>query len=200
MNATLPRLLPCAARRATAWKNGLGTTIEIARDPPGAGFADFDWRISRAQFEHDSPFSAFPGVDRVLVVLSGELELQVASMPSVRLDVASAPYAFAGDVPATGRVLAGPIEDLNVMTARARVAAVVERLSFAGSMTLPSRAGCVVVYCVSGASTVSASGGQYRLDADDGLWLPDGGAIRLASMAANSHVVVITLTRRAGAS
>lgn len=33
---------------------------------------DFIWRISMARVEQPGPFSAFPGVDRVLAVLEGE--------------------------------------------------------------------------------------------------------------------------------
>jgi uncharacterized protein len=53
------------------WKNGAGTTREVARGPADASFDDFDWRISLAEIERDAPFSAFPGIERCIVLLQG---------------------------------------------------------------------------------------------------------------------------------
>ena len=53
------------------WKNGGGTTAEIAAFPDGAGFNAFDWRISLAEVASDGPFSAFPGIDRTLMLVEG---------------------------------------------------------------------------------------------------------------------------------
>jgi environmental stress-induced protein Ves len=35
--------------RTTAWKNGGGSTTEIAVQPAGASLDDFDWRVSMAR-------------------------------------------------------------------------------------------------------------------------------------------------------
>ena len=53
------------------WKNGAGWTREIALGPAGASADDFGWRLSVAELEHDAPFSAFPGIDRCIVVIDG---------------------------------------------------------------------------------------------------------------------------------
>jgi len=53
------------------WGNGGGTTAEILAAPDGAGFGDFDWRVSTAVVAADGPFSVFPDVDRVLCVIEG---------------------------------------------------------------------------------------------------------------------------------
>ncbi|MET0374587.1 MAG: HutD family protein [Rhizorhabdus sp.] len=100
-----------------AWKNGGGTTREIAVFPPGAGISDFLWRISIARVESAGPFSAFDGVDRVLAVLEGKLELRGPNV-SADLDDASAPFAFDGGTEVTGRPLDGPVLDLNAMARR----------------------------------------------------------------------------------
>jgi environmental stress-induced protein Ves len=55
-------LIPANEYRRERWKNGLGWTREIAREP-----ADGDawtWRLSIAEVEKDGPFSAFPCCDR----------------------------------------------------------------------------------------------------------------------------------------
>ena len=54
--------------RRMRWKNGAGWTSEILKSPDAD---DWNWRLSIAEIETDAPFSAFPGVERELVLLSG---------------------------------------------------------------------------------------------------------------------------------
>ena len=66
--------LPAHDYRRERWRNGLGWTREILRQPDRE---DWDWRLSIAEIQGDAPFSAFPGVERMLVLLHGEgLRLQ----------------------------------------------------------------------------------------------------------------------------
>lgn len=100
------------------WKNGGGTTAEVAAFPEGSGFETFGWRVSMADVASDGPFSLFPGVDRTLIVIEGngiELDVEGIAYP---LDGASPKLSFSGDDLTTGRLLSGPIRDLNVMTRR----------------------------------------------------------------------------------
>ena len=60
-----------AALPAAPWKNGGGVTREIVCSPPGAGMEGFDWRVSIATIDKPGPFSAFAGVDRVIMLLDG---------------------------------------------------------------------------------------------------------------------------------
>jgi environmental stress-induced protein Ves len=119
------RLAPADAR-LVPWRNGRGVTRELAIAPPGASFerGDFDWRISAAAVTEPGPFSAFPGIDRVLVVTSGGgLDLDHGAA-APRAHVAPlVPYAFAGDWPTTAELAAGPVTDFNVLTRRGRARA-----------------------------------------------------------------------------
>jgi environmental stress-induced protein Ves len=100
------------------WKNGGGTTAEVAAFPEGSGFETFGWRVSMADVASDGPFSIFPGIDRTLVVVEGNgIELDVEGI-AYRLDEASPKLSFSGDDITAGRLLSGPIRDLNVMTRR----------------------------------------------------------------------------------
>ena len=105
---------------ATPWKNGGGETREIVCQPPGAGLGDFVWRVSLAHIASDGPFSAFPGVDRIITLLSGAgVHLQSDDdQVNHRLDTPLAPFAFAGEQSIHARLLAGDCHDLNVMTRR----------------------------------------------------------------------------------
>ncbi len=105
-----PRRLPAADRPATPWRNGGGLTREVAAAAAGG------WRVSLAEIASDGPFSAFPGLDRILTVVAGTaLELTVGEEPPVRLP-ALRPYAFPGAAATAGRLPAGPVTALNVMT------------------------------------------------------------------------------------
>ena len=112
------------------WKNGGGTTAQVAAFPEGSGFESFGWRLSMADVASDGPFSAFPGIDRTLILVEGDgLELTVEGV-AFRLDRSSPKLSFSGDDATAGRLLSGPIRDLNVMTRRGRFR---HRTRFVGS-------------------------------------------------------------------
>src|ERR1700724_4705436 len=70
----------------TPWKNGGGSTTEIAAAPFGATLDNFDWRVSMARVASDGPFSEFAGIDRTLaVVKGGGLELTIGGGAPVML-------------------------------------------------------------------------------------------------------------------
>jgi environmental stress-induced protein Ves len=104
-----------------AWKNGAGLTRELAVSPPNAG-SDFDWRISVAEVARDAPFSAFPGVDRCIVLLGGAgmLLREAGGAWQQRLDQPLQPFDFPGDVDVDARLIDGTSHDFNVMTRRGR--------------------------------------------------------------------------------
>lgn len=160
------RILRAAARPLLPWRNGLGTTTEVARgdlDPPGAEFA---WRISIARLEADAPFSAYPGVDRVLALLSRDgvdLLLDGAWRELRPFE----PVAFPGEAEARARLRAGPTLDLNVMTRRGTATATLAFEAVAEALTVePPRPGEVVVVLVaSGGARIT--GGAVELGLHD---------------------------------
>lgn len=112
-----------AEQPATPWKNGGGTTREVACWPPGAGLNDFDWRVSIATIAVGGPFSTFAGVDRTIMLLDGpgvRLRSQDGAIDH-RLDRPWVPFAFSGDVALDCELLdGGGSSDFNVMTRRGR--------------------------------------------------------------------------------
>ncbi len=105
---------------AMPWKNGGGVTREIVCQPPAAGMNDFDWRVSIAHIASDGPFSSFPGVDRIITLLSGggvQLKSSDGHVDHV-LDKPLAPFAFTGEQVIHARLLQGDCHDFNVMTRR----------------------------------------------------------------------------------
>ena len=80
------RVLTDSDYRHRRWRNGGGSTLEIAREPPGDE-PDFDWRVSVAEVVVDGPFSPFPGCERTSVMLEGgPLRLRFASGAERRLE------------------------------------------------------------------------------------------------------------------
>lgn len=105
-----------------AWRNGGGSTTEIAVAPAGAPMETFDWRVSMAKITADGPFSVFAGVDRWIAVPTGTgIRLDFAGQDGIRLDPASPPLAFPAAAAASCTLLDGPTEDVNVMTRRGRL-------------------------------------------------------------------------------
>ena len=103
------------------WRNGGGVTREYFR----AGGDDFDWRLSMAQIDVSGPFSSFPMVDRILVLLSGAVGLRIDGF-NVSLAQPLELVRFAGEADVDATVVAAPSTDLNLMWQRDRFEVVVE--------------------------------------------------------------------------
>ena len=168
------RILRAADRIATPWKNGGGTTREVAAFPPGAGLDAFAWRISLADIAADGPFSAFPGVDRVLTVIDGAgLVLDVEGR-AVTLDAASPPLAFPGEAEVAARLSDGPIRDLNLMVRRDAGQGRVRRLAVEGAVQITRRADVTLVLALD-ALRISTPDGVADLAPLDAVLLNDEG-------------------------
>ena len=106
--------------RTVPWRNGQGTTREVIRVPDRP---DWHWRLAVATSTTSAPFSAFPGVDRELLLLHGEaLELRFRGGSATRLTPGER-TRFAGENAVVGVPTSGATEQLNLMWRRDRVAA-----------------------------------------------------------------------------
>jgi environmental stress-induced protein Ves len=127
-------VIPATAYRRERWKNGLGWTREIVRVPASG---DWDWRLSIAEIEHDAAFSAFPGVDRELVLLSGNgLRLRFADGRVAELSPPHATARFAGEDEVSGELVDGPTTDFNLMWRRDAVDAQLWHRPLVGAMVV----------------------------------------------------------------
>jgi environmental stress-induced protein Ves len=115
-----PERIDLRQRMPQPWKNGAGVTRELAVAPAGATMDGFDWRISIAEVARDAPFSAFPGVDRCIVLLDGAGMVLELPQRSHRLERTFEPFAFSGDEAVDARLIDGPTVDFNVMVRRGR--------------------------------------------------------------------------------
>lgn len=123
------RVIPASQYRRQRWRNGCGWTREIdagsiiagpahASPPQGQGAA-WDWRLSIAEIEHDAPFSRFPGVERELLLLSGNgLRLRFDDGPLHRLDPPHGRLRFSGERALSAELVDGPTQGFNLMWRR----------------------------------------------------------------------------------
>lgn len=111
--------IPARNFQAMPWRNGGGTTWEIARGrfDHTAGEA-WHWRFSLAEIASDGPFSVFPHVDRLLTLLTGEgIDLTIDGAQPRRLRPGE-DIQFAGEATVGCALVDGPTRDLNLMVDR----------------------------------------------------------------------------------
>lgn len=144
------------------WRNGAGTTQEVACNPGGSAAA-FDWRLSIADVAQDGGFSAFTGLQRIITVLEGRgIQLTVDGREQAPLAPRQA-YAFSGDAQVQCRLLDGPIRDFNLIYAPARCHARLQWVTGAGPWTFHSAARSVLVLNAGAALTVGIDAAVHTL-------------------------------------
>lgn len=156
------------------WKNGAGSTLEIARDQ-GQGLEGFGWRLSIADIGESGGFSSFAGYQRVIGVLEGAgMRLQVdgvASRPLLAFD----PFAFGGDSQVTCELLDGPIRDFNLIYAPQRYGARLQWLTLEQPQRLFSSASTLLLFsAVEALELMTGGGGCARLGRYDCLQIERG--------------------------
>ncbi|WP_377702104.1 HutD family protein [Pseudoduganella sp. UC29_71] len=154
----MSKLIQYASLHATPWKNGGGSTTEIAIAPNGATFDNFDWRISLATISQSGPFSLFPGIDRTLTLVNGPcVVLDVGNERKVALSEREPVVAFPGEIAVSATVSDGPTTDFNVMTRRARCTHQLERRVVRDFSTLERRSPTTIVFLADGESLTMIS-------------------------------------------
>ncbi|MDE2289871.1 MAG: HutD family protein [Burkholderiales bacterium] len=155
------------------WKNGGGTTRELAVFPAGAGFDDFVWRVSVADVAQSGPFSALPGVDREIVLLEGEGMLLHGEHLTHPLVKSFEPHAFAGETPVEATLCGGATRDLNLMTRRGAAHGRIAVWRGAQPQAIALESDALLVYCAAGSTTLRLDDGpSWQLRAGDMLHVP----------------------------
>jgi environmental stress-induced protein Ves len=159
------------------WKNGLGSTREIAVQPSGAGSDDFLWRVSVAEVDSAAPFSSFPGIDRQIALLDGNgFTMALDDGRVYPLTTPFAPFAFAGEAKVAVTLISGPTRDFNLMVRRAQASGDVLVWREAGSYPLDPA--IVLIYVARG-----------EIDTADGT-LCTGDAWLAAEPASGAHIIL----------
>ncbi len=149
--------------RRVPWKNGGGTTREVtARAADGGGF---EWRVSVADVASEGPFSAFPGVDRVITLVDGDGMVLTVDGAEQRLERLQ-PFAFSGDAATDCCLPGGAVRVMNLMT---------RRCSATGRVRITEVAGSLALACADDETLlVLPVGGGIALEGPDGAAVPLG--------------------------
>lgn len=169
-----------AARTAVPWKNGGGVTREVAVYPAGSPLEGFDWRVSIAEIRSSGPFSAFPGIERLMAVLSGKLSFRASGRATQLLAAGSSPLRFPGELAVDASPLDGAVTDLNVMTRTARCRAELKCHALDAVLPLRLEAPLTIIITLAPAR-LKAGGGQFELEALDAVELSGLAGCELAA-------------------
>lgn len=134
-----PHVTSASDYRRSRWQNGLGWTREIARD---GGEQDWGWRLSIAEIDDDAAFSGFAGVDRELVLLSGNgLRLRFDDGELAELAPPHDRHRFGGERDVSGELADGPVRVFNLMWRRDRFSIRLWHRPLVGSAVIFAEAG-----------------------------------------------------------
>ena len=171
--------IPANEYRRERWKNGAGWTRAILRHPHAA--EDWDWRLSIAEVERDGPFSAFPGVDRELVLMAGEgMRLVFEDGEAADLQPPHDRVRFAGERAVRAELVAGPTQDFNVMWKRDRIEAQVLHRPLVGPMLFFAEAGVQwAIHVLAGRAAFKDREPPVRLEQGDTALIDASGSGRV---------------------
>lgn len=191
------RIIAAADHRRERWRNGAGWTRQVhaqaSTDPAHA----WDWRLSIAEIEADAPFSAFPGVERELVLLQGEgLRLRFDDGETHTLLPPHDRLRFAGERAVVGELVEGPTLDFNLMWRRDAVDAHLWHRPLVGSMAVfVDPRDTWALYLLSGLARFEPASGLPPLQPGDTALLP-GGDVRMRHLLdGGGELLVIRITR-----
>lgn len=195
--------------RSMPWRNGLGTTLEIAREPTDG--EHFAWRLSLARLDRPSSFSAYPGYRRALVLVDGSvLRLRFQGRRSSQLGPTKRATRFDGAWRTSCALPDGACTDLSLIVragSSARGKCILREpsvLEVDPVTQLAAPGGVhVALFVLEGSVGVSEANGarQRRLHVHDTLLLPPGPRRILTLRRIGQPVARLALLRwRAGAS
>jgi len=159
-DAPFARRLDAQHARRVRWRNGDGWTREIHAEQAGPEEA-WSWRLSIADIDRAAAFSRFEGVERELMLLSGDgLQLEFEDAQTIDLAPPHARHRFGGARPLRG-VPAGPgVSALNLMWRHDRVAMSTWHRPLVGTMVVFVDPGdCWIVHILAGGVRVGGMDG-----------------------------------------
>ncbi|OBU69848.1 hypothetical protein A9K58_04025 [Stenotrophomonas maltophilia] len=157
--------------RRERWRNGLGWTREILRLP--AQGDDWALRLSVAEIEQDAAFSAFPGVERELVLLRGNgVRLRFEDGRVAEVLPPHGRVRFAGEETLHGELVDGTTHDFNLMWKRGLLQAELLHRPLVGSMFFFCEPGVAwALHLLAGHADFGADSTLPALQAGDTAWL-----------------------------
>jgi uncharacterized protein len=173
------------------WVNGMGSTLPIDSGPDPD---QWQWRLSIARIERDSPFSTLPDTRRAFAPLDGPVRLrfqdgserELLRLTTTTFDGADAPHA---------ELIDGVTRAFNLML-RGDVQAQLIARPLNGSMLLPIQANTRwYAHVLSGHAQLHVADETHALDSGDHVWIsPHPGA--RTKLEGGGELVLVTLSER----
>lgn len=192
-------VIPANEYRRERWRNGSGWTREIHAHFPAGSRTEWAWRLSIAEIEQDAPFSVFPGIERELVLLSGNgLRLRFDDGEVRELHRPHDRLRFAGERAVTGELLDGPTQDFNLMWWRDAIHAQLWHRPLVGPMVVFAEPGTVwAIQLLAGHARFADDSGLPDLAAaDTALLQADGSRLRHVLDGAGEALLIRLQQRR----
>ena len=173
-----PRILRAGDYQRERWRNGAGWTRQVHVQSSTIAGVDWDWRLSIAEIDVDAPFSAFPGVERELVLLQGNgLRLRFEDGESRELLPPHERMRFAGERALVGELLDGPTVDFNMMWRRDVIDAQLWHRPLVGTMMVFVEPGETwALHLLAGGARFGGDSSLGSMAAGDTALLPGGDA------------------------
>ena len=132
------------------WKNGQGSTLQMAIFPKDAELTknDFLWRISSASVRSSGPFSLFWGFERQLIVWKGQ-GLILNSVPLLPYD----PITFSGDTDIQCELINDEqVVDFGVIYNKSKISSRIYVQKLLNDSSIKLETGCHFIFLAEGAS------------------------------------------------
>jgi environmental stress-induced protein Ves len=173
------------------WRNGQGISWEIASHKI-EGAADFSWRFAKARIDNDVPFSIYPGMDRIFMMIEGGgMNLDFEGGSILQVHQAFVPHAFPCDVPLFCKLLSGPSLDLNLFTVRRTYKAECSVLELNGMEQIDLHNAEAVFYALEGSCVVSSHHGAVQLRPGDAAIAHSESIVSCVGSAAKIYVGIL---------
>jgi environmental stress-induced protein Ves len=166
------------------WRNGQGVSWEIASFKK-EGAADFSWRFAKARIDNDVPFSIYPGMDRIFMMIEGRgMDLEFEGGKVLQVHEKFVPHVFSCDVPLVCKLRGGPSLDLNLFTVSGAYRAECEVMNCNGSMDIETKNVEAVIYVLD--QTVEVNG--TLLQQGDAAFVEDEDSINFKGAGAKVYI------------
>ena len=136
--------------KVVPWKNGGGVTTELYRLDSSISNDSFLFRLSLAEVKQDGPFSLFPGIDRILVLLDGQGFILKNPKSEICLNQKLSPINFSGEEKIDCYLINEPCRDFNIMVKRdwGKATVAVETISANENKIIKNLCGQKFIYAV----------------------------------------------------
>ena len=151
--------------RPQPWKNGGGTTTELAVHPASGRPL---WRVSIADVARSGPFSDFSGYERTIMLLQGEgMRLDFDAAPGAVIDRIHHPFVFDGGWKCHCTLLGGAVRDMNLMVDRTQARGAIEVVSGGDMRTRTLTASWTLFHALAGRASIAFEGATHGVDAGE---------------------------------